>query len=148
MARTNLHFDVSGDVQLARRLARMAAHTQDVRPVWREAARTFAREQRRTFASGRWAPLSPPYARWKARAFPGASILVRTGGLRRSLTSRPLGVEDIRPQEMTIGSNVAHGRFHQQGTATMPARPLIRVRSISLRSWVRRLWQHIDSERA
>jgi hypothetical protein len=39
-------------------------------------------------AAGRFKPLAPRYAEWKARHYPGTSILFRTGSMYRSFASR------------------------------------------------------------
>lgn len=81
---------------------------------------TFATEGR-AFESG-WAPLSPAYALEKQRTHPGRSILIRDGTLRQA-ASRPSRVATARTLTLRIDDPVA--QFHQEGTATMPARPLI-----------------------
>lgn len=76
---------------------------------------------------GKWASLSPAYARWKARHYPGKGILDRGGSLRSSWTEE-FGegrVQVETPNSLFITSNVAYGRYHQQGTGSMPARPFI-----------------------
>jgi len=75
---------------------------------------------------GSWAPLSPRYAEEKAKEWPGAPILVRTGALREALTSSSaLGARRIMTKDaFDFGtSGIEYGSFHQVGTATMPDRP-------------------------
>lgn len=72
----------------------------------------------------RWAPLSPAYREWKAIRYPGQPILVRTGRLRRSLTSRPFGIEEFRKGSVRLGTDVPYGAYHQRGTRFMPRRQL------------------------
>jgi phage gpG-like protein len=83
----------------------------------------FAQEGRYTGAA--WSPLSPPYARWKAKNYPGKPILQRTGKLMESMTQRPFGIDEITDKSMTIGTDVPYAQYHQRGTEHMPARPLI-----------------------
>jgi phage gpG-like protein len=73
-----------------------------------------------------WKPLKPATiaARRKgtrkgARS-KGAQILVDTGILRNSLNSRILG-----PRRFAIGSPMKYAAAHQEGTATIPARPFL-----------------------
>lgn len=72
-----------------------------------------------------WAPLSPNYADWKSKAYPGQPIMVRTGDLRSSLTERPFGVEEVTSSRMVVGTGLSYASFHQNGTPYMPARPLV-----------------------
>lgn len=149
----SISFDFYGDVQLDRTLDRFAENVDDVSPAWEVIADDFARMEREQFAtegrraSGGWAPLSPPYARWKAIHYPGAKILHRTGDLERSLTQRPFGVEVILPTYMAIGSDVDYGAYHQQGSAFGPPSPgrgrLPRRRPVELRESDRVKWVKI-----
>jgi hypothetical protein len=83
-----------------------------------------------TFGPGHWAPLSPEYAAWKARHFPDKGILERTGRLRESVRwdGRALGQDGYfvpGPRSVFFGTDVPYGRFHQDGTKRMPARPFL-----------------------
>lgn len=127
-------FSVEGETQIDRTLTRFADNIGDARPVWDKLAGRFARLERRQFAgegtySGGWAPLSPAYAAWKARHYPGKPILERTGRLVRSLTQRPFGVEDIHPSYMRLGTDVPYAKYHQRG---VPANNLPRRRPVEL----------------
>jgi phage gpG-like protein len=75
--------------------------------------------------TGRWSPLSPPYARFKARVRPGRPLLVFDGDLRREMTVPGKGVYEIGNGRMTVGTDLPHAKYHQNGTPTMPARPLM-----------------------
>lgn len=137
-----LHFEFYGDVQLKRTLDRFAENVADARPAWEAIAERFVHVERRQFAteggafSGGWAPLSPNYAAWKARHYPGRPILVREDELRASLTKRPLGVEVIEPGFMLIGSAVPHGRYHQRGQGVPRRRP-VELDEAERRAWVK-----------
>lgn len=143
-----LTFDFYGDVQIDRTLARVGANVEDATEAWEQIADRFARFESRQFASegragsGGWAPLSPRYAAWKAKRFPGQPIMVATGELRASLTERPFGVEAIRPQSMAIGSGVDYGAFHQKGDG-VPQRRVVELPESERREWVKILQQHI-----
>lgn len=74
---------------------------------------------------GAWAPLSPSYAAWKDRAFPGNPILVRSGALREALcsSSSPFAQRAISGDEFEYGTTgLEYASFHQLGTERMPAR--------------------------
>jgi phage gpG-like protein len=143
---TSFSFEFYGDVQVERTLTTIADHAQDARPAFSAMARRFTTNNVKQFASegahasGGWAPLSPAYAAWKARHYPGRKILARTGRLRRSLTRRPFGVERIEAQSMVIGSDVYYGRFHQTG---VPENNLPRRRPVELPENERREWTKI-----
>lgn len=146
-----ISFDFHGDQQLDRTLARFSDRAQDATPAWDRMADSFEQLNRRQFqasgraASGGWAPLSPAYAAWKSRHYPGRPILVRTGELRESLTRRPFGVEVIRPGSMEIGTAVPYARFHQQGGPGLPRRRPVELTERARREWVKILQHHLVS---
>jgi phage gpG-like protein len=83
----------------------------------------FAHQQPRD-AGLRWAPLSPKYAAWKERHFPGMQLLVRTGRLVGSMidmTHRD-NINQGTPISAIFGSKVPYGKFHDLGTRKMPKR--------------------------
>jgi len=75
--------------------------------------------------TGKWAPLSPPYARFKARVRPGRPLLVFDGDLRREMTVPGKGVYEVGNGSMTVGTDLPRAAYHQNGTPNMPARPLM-----------------------
>lgn len=124
-----LHFEFYGDEQIDRTLERFGHAVSDMRPAWEAMAERFTRAERRLFATeGRsagdgWAPLSPDYAAWKARHYPGKTILRRTDELFTSLTDGP-AIRIIEPDFAVLGSDVAHGRYHQRGDGVQRRRPV------------------------
>lgn len=78
---------------------------------------------------GKWAPLSPAYAKWKRKRYPGKGILERTGSLKEGLTesSSPFADRSYSAVMMNFGTiGVLHASFHQGGTENgLPARPPI-----------------------
>lgn len=138
-----LSFSLDGydDVDVA--LSRFGAAVHDFTGFWRDVLAPFFFEQvQRAFdtegaATGsRWARLSPAYATWKRRHFPGRKILERSGRLRRSLrwnTGRfsvggrgnvgPEGIYRPFPDALEVGTSVPYGIYHQQG-ARAPQRGL------------------------
>ena len=111
-------------------LERYQQRLDDLSPVWEQLADRFIKLQAQNFASqgatmsGGWSPLSPQYARQKARSHPGAPILVRDGDLRDSLAGT-LGIREHNRHSMTVGTAVPYATYHQNGTPRMPARRLI-----------------------
>ncbi|WP_053207944.1 phage virion morphogenesis protein [Jiangella muralis] len=144
-----ISFAFYGDVQLDRTLARVGDNVDDLTPVWYWLAESFQRAETRqfnsegAFASGGWSPLSPRYARWKARHYPGTRVLERTGALRKSLTTRPFGVEVIENKSMAIGSDVDYGRHHQRGGAGLPQRRPVELTENMRREWMRRIQRFV-----
>lgn len=83
---------------------------------------------------GPWAPLSPSYAAWKAKHYPGAPLLVRKGALRAALTDSgaPGARRDISDDSLAFGtSGIPYASAHQSGSVAghltagnLPARPV------------------------
>ena len=135
-------FDFHGDTQLDRVIDRMADRVDDASPAFEAMADRFAAAEQAQFASqggfggGGWAPLSPAYAAWKASRG-GGPILVLTGALKGSLTSRPFGVETISNKQAVFGTAVAYAGYHQSGTSKMPARPPVKLPESERREWMK-----------
>lgn len=142
MGGMRFRFEVEGEVQIDRTLTRFADNASDATELWDALADRFARVERRQFdsegayGSGGWPALSPAYAAWKARAYPGKPILELTGALRKSLTSRPFGIEVITPKSLTVGSGIDYGRYHQQGSGRLPQRRPVELPEGERRHWV------------
>jgi phage gpG-like protein len=136
-----LRFSFFADTQIDRTLDNFE-RAADMRPVWEALADRFLVLERRQFAtegrtgSAGWAPLSPAYAAWKARRYPGKTILRRTDELFRSLTEGPQ-VRIVDRVFMVIGSAVEHGRYHQAGGGNLPRRPPVELTEHERREWVR-----------
>lgn len=146
----DFEFRVYGDRQVDRTLDGFARAAADMSPAWERLRVRFLAMERRQFASignygsGGWRALSPAYARWKARHYPGKPILRRTDELYRSLTQGPQ-ISILLPRRMILGSAVPYGRHHQ--APTVPGRPP-RRRPIELpaserREWIRVIQAHL-----
>lgn len=144
-------FAVEGETQIDRTLLRWADDLDDPIPLWDKLADRFAVAEGKQFrsegayGSGGWAPLSPPYAAWKARAYPGKRILERTGALVESLTRRPFGIEILTRRAMTIGSGLVYGKYHQAGGGTLPQRRPVELPESERRTWIRYIQNFIRS---
>lgn len=153
MPGTSIQLQFSGEKRLTRRLHAMETAVQDARPVWDVLRDRFVANMARTFAaeggvSGRWKPLSPAYGRWKAQAYPGTKILVRSGDLMRSFTT-DLAIDIREPHMMVVGSDVGYGLFHQRGTKKMPQRKMVDLSEYERQKWVTLIRAHLlgtDSE--
>jgi hypothetical protein len=108
----------------------MKRRSHDFAPVFEWAKLELEKANAENFAlgglpSGGWAPLSPKYAAWKATHIPGASPMVQTGELFRSLTNLNNSAEVITPTSATFGTSIKYAPFHQYGTRKMPARTIL-----------------------
>lgn len=76
---------------------------------------------------GPWTPLSPAYAKQKAKRYASRPILVRTGVMRDALTKSGVGqaVRYYNSKELRFGTaGVNYASFHQTGTVRgLPDRP-------------------------
>lgn len=141
-----------GDTQLDRTLVRFSDHAQDARPAWRAIRREFIKLEKEQFAteglvgSGGWRALSEPYATWKARHYPGKTILRRTDELYRSLTVGP-AINVVERGFMLIGSDVEHGAFHQSGGPNLPKRPPVELPGSARVSFVKILQEYLVTGR-
>jgi hypothetical protein len=148
-------FSVAGEQQIDRGFQRLVDSVEDLRPAWPDIADDFLEMEARQFdtqggsGSGGWTPLSARYARRKAVVAPGATILVLSGRMRRSLTQA--GGEHVRREErheLTLGTTVrsAEGApyplFHQKGTSRMPMRKPIELAESDRRRWTRLLHRY------
>lgn len=134
-----------GDVALDRTLGRVAEGVEDMRPAWQALARRFETAMERQFESEGswggtpWPPLSPDYARWKARVAPGQPILRLTNLLVDSLTDleSPASVHVIEPDFMVLGTAVEYGAFHHEGAGNLPQRKIVALPEAERRQWVK-----------
>lgn len=100
--------------------------------VIQEIARIFATE-----GYGTWPPLSPAYARWKARRYPGKTILRRKDRYMQAATRKRYGNifevhRDFMIWGVDLGWFAAQFGFpypvaHERGGASLPARPVFEL---------------------
>lgn len=143
-----LSFSFFGEAQLNRTLSRVSIAAQDVTPAWEVIAASFLAAERQQFdsegefGSGGWAPLTEPYATWKAQHYPGTKILHRTGRLEESLTDGP-EIRILEPHFMVLGSAVSYGKYLQAGTDRMAQRRPVDLPEALRRSWVKVLQRYL-----
>lgn len=126
-------FEVDGKKEFDRSFNRVRDHIEDLRPVWDGLEKIMYQIEGEQFKSegakgrsGKWKDLSKDYAARKAIDYPGKSILVRTGRLESSLTSKTGDSILIKEkQEFGFGTSLFYAVYHQTGTSKMPARPPI-----------------------
>lgn len=126
--------EVAGVETLNRAFNRIEDFISDFRSVWPSVAQEFYRIEVEQFdsegaagASGKWTPLSPAYARFKAKEFPGEPILQASHHMIDSLTD-PDALDAIylpEPTQLTIGTKDPKALAHHRGRGRLPARPVI-----------------------
>lgn len=124
--------------EVARRLRQMFAEnfTAGGRPAWPPLAQSTVRQKTALFMAGKirgrnvrahLVPLSRPQPTLPNALF----ILIRTGKLRNSVVRRGIAGNITRintgAHELTVGTSVFYGMFHQEGTSKMPARPFLTI---------------------
>lgn len=138
-----LTFEFYGDEQVTRTLEAISDRITNSREAFDtmgdrlEAAEIRQFDSEGGYGSGGWPALSPAYAAWKAKHYPGAPILVRTGALREDLTQRPFSIDVVEDRMALFGSAVPYGRFHQGGTDQMPRRRPIELPNSEREEWAK-----------
>jgi hypothetical protein len=124
-----VQIQVRGLEQVRMNLRRRQRDLADFRPFWPRLQQMVGDWMRQQFETeGRWGgdpwrPLSGEYLERKQREYPGTGILVRTGELRRAAESPRIAGASPGGVRIVIPDAVAP--YHQTGTRTMPARPII-----------------------
>lgn len=146
----NLRFSVMGDVQLSRYFDRLSTKVGDFTPAFKKITEDFYEGQSATFESegafegkSKWPKLSPQYARWKSRNYPGKDMLVLRGGLKQAVTSPKArgSIYQETKTSLTMGAEIMVNGWnlvalHQFGTRKMPARPVIELSNRQKKRWV------------
>ena len=116
---------LEGDERVIRSLDRVRRRLNDLRWLFGTLTELFVAKERNWFdseAKGTWPALSPAYARWKAVAYPGRPIMVRTGDLRSTLTSGK-AVLAKTDDSLFLGTSVPYAAYHARGAGNLPQRP-------------------------
>lgn len=144
-------FDIRGDVQVSRELLRFADRAVNVAPALSAVAAEMRSHVSAQFsseggrASGGWASLAPATVEYKAHYGLRPETLRATDRLLRSLTMKgdSDAVEEVRPDELTFGSKVEYGGFHQSGTWRMPRRRPVEFRERDRVAYMRAIQSYI-----
>ena len=126
----------TGDVSM--KLHLMAARAKNPEPAWKNVGSYMAAAERRQWATQGsyfgtpWKPLKPDYMVWKAKRGYSSHILMQTGSMRLSFTSRPMAIEVYSGSSARFGSNHPLAKYHQKGTRrngkrVNPPRPMMKV---------------------
>jgi phage gpG-like protein len=124
--------EIEGERELLAAFEKLTARQSDMAWAWPKIATEFYDIEQRWFASegnGSWPALSPTYAATKEISYPGQPVLHATGALERSLTSQAdeNAIYDPQPDELTLGTRLARGAYHQRGAGSLPKRPPIEL---------------------
>lgn len=113
-----IQWSIEGEKQISRTLTRIGNQVTNWKPAMEAAVRRLKVEASQTaFATQGaslgepWKPLSPEYARWKEKRYPGRGILVRTGKMQRSFQTR------AGPLEGEIWNPTPYFKYHQSNAA-------------------------------
>jgi phage gpG-like protein len=127
----NISLSTEGARQLEGEIGRMVARIRDLSPVWPEAYEMWRGHERTLFATqGRsagllWPGLSARYAAWKARFFPGKTLLRRSDRLYASLTAPYHSDQVYRPglRSLEVGTQVPYAAHLESGKGRWWQRP-------------------------
>lgn len=144
-------FTIMGDVVLARALSRFGDGVRDFSPVWEQIRNDFVRIGEEQFGtegarSGQpWAPLSPTYAAWKEKHFPGRPILRLSGALWGQMSVGTGLFVDITPMSMLIYPTLFYAAIHQQGSprTNMPARKVVALTEDDKVGWMKMIHGYV-----
>ena len=126
------------DIDMA--FSKWARLIDDFGPVFQDVVKLFRKHEARQFTSegratgGKWPALSPAYATWKKKNFPGSPILQRSGALLSALARGGSGsITRIGKTEMVVGLDSStrigkYGAAHSRGAPSrnLPSRPPVR----------------------
>ena len=145
--------EVAGQVVIDRLLSRLSERSSNFFPVFNEIAEDFIKIEENQFKSlgrGEWQPLSPRYAAWKARNYPGRPLMVRTGTLQTALTSRAARgrTETVTRNTLRVAIHLPYAIKHQLGdpTTNLPQRVLVDLREEDKRRWTRIIHNFLVSQ--
>lgn len=127
------------------KLAKFRRGITNLMPVWPAIRDEFYKIEKKRFNTsnkGRWKPLSPKYAAWKDKNYPGKPIMVRTGDLMRSLSSMTADtIYNPSKREVDLGTSKKYAIWNHFGVkGKLPKRSLIAL----LRSEINRMKKIMD----
>ncbi len=143
----HISFDIDGDRELSRKLHGMLGAVSDWSPAFAKVAADWSDTMDRKFAAegnletgseqAGWAPLSPKYAAWKAKHYPGKGILQRTGALREAAVNPET---TISPKRLRMVVNNPYGIYHQSSrprSSNLPRRAWASFTAKQKARWVK-----------
>lgn len=149
-----LRVTLEGEQRPIRALTRLAVMVEDVSPAWPDVVRKLREQAARLFttqgasgATGAWEALTPRYAAWKERNYPGRTILELTGRLRAALQVETSDtVVEAESRFLFYGAEIPYGSYHMTGTTRMVARPPIAPTDRDAAEWVVEIKRYFERE--
>jgi len=144
-----VRFTVMGDEVLARGLSRFGDSIKDFRPAWDKIHLDFVTIEAEQFDSqgtrggAVWPPLSPSYAAWKEKWFPGQPILQLTGVMYGQFAIGPGMMVEMEPLFLRMAPSTPYAKYHQTGTSKMPARKPVVLTEQDKVNWMKILHNYV-----
>lgn len=135
--------NILGTQQVSRALSRYAEGIKDFTPAWSRIHQDFVQVEEQQFetqgARGGtpWAPLSPAYAAWKQKYFPGLPILQLTRSMWSQFAVGTGMLLEIKPLSLHMRPTLDYPIFHQRGTKRMPARRVVQLTEADKVRWLK-----------
>lgn len=143
-----LRSQLIGQAGAQRALDELGRNLSDLSPAWRAMLADWKSSQKKLFdsegssAGVRWAPLSPRYAAWKAKRFPGRGMLQMSGGLEAAAEGRGSGfTQQIAPLTLRFAITHRLAAIHQGARAR---RQVTAFSKNDERRWHRILVEFVD----
>jgi phage gpG-like protein len=158
----------AGVAGVQRDLVTRRARLTDLEPALKAVASDMLAVEARVWATEggaigeHWKPLSPRYAKWKARRYPGARLLEQTGRLRKSLSVPGASWQrfEVGPTEMVLSTTLGIAKVHQSGgtvsvrsrggkqhQAKIPKRQMVKVRRDDRLRWAGYVDEYLETGR-
>jgi len=145
----SIKFTMLGDVALARAVSRYGDAVRNFKPVWQKIREDFHRIEAAQFDTkgGRsgtpWAQLSPRYAAWKMKYFPGMPLLQLTGLMWAQFAVGTGMRTIIEPLKLLMAPTMQYPVYHQQGTKSSPMRKVVALTEADKSSWMKMIHNYI-----
>jgi len=134
----DIKIKVVGSERVQRVLRTVDTKIKNFRPIWDDVGDYVRGVFKRQFSSqgasgqtGAWEPLTPAYAKWKEKNYPGRPILVMTGQLKRSVIQKGSSgnIYKKTKNKLVMGTENKLGIIHHKGYRKrgryLPPRPII-----------------------
>lgn len=140
-----LQIETIGTERVVRGFNRFGDQMRDLREPFQEISEDFFKAEEKNFrAKGTpqlFRPLSPKYAAWKKKHFPGKPIMRLTDRLINSLTGKNQAdaqdtIRLIGKKAAEFGTAVPYAHRHQAGTKGMPKRKIVQLTEKIKRRWM------------
>lgn len=144
-----LRITVMGEDVLVRALSRFGEGVRNFTPVWEQIHLDFVQIEEQQFATqggrggAQWPALSPSYAAWKEKHFPGMPILQLTRAMWSQFAVGTGMLIDIKPMSLRMAPTLTYPQWHQRGTGRMPARKVVQLIEDDKMRWMKLLHNYV-----